>query len=208
MRAQERQLKAAWKTSAISPGLSGTRRFPVSLSKKQLRSGRLQAPCDCKPFPSAVPSRVLWMYRARLQPLVAPRSQLKPALHRGTSPSAWHVHVPHSLPQLTQGLLRAPRCGKLWHFSPRPAAGRQSCKSHFPRCRPSRAECQTLPVPGQGPSHSFQPYFKSNPDPPFSHPLHRFLSCNPNLFLDPSFLPIRTHTHVLVHACIHTHNCP
>lgn len=112
-------------------------------------------------------------------------------------------------PQPAPAHTRLAPCPQVWEalaFLPHPAAGRQSCKFHFPRCWPSRAECQTLPVPGQGPSHSFQPYFKSNTDPPFSHPLHRFLNCNPSHFLDPSFLPNRTNVCLCMHA--YTHSCP
>lgn len=95
--------------------------------------------------------------RTWLQPLVAVQSWLKPALHRRTSPSAWHVHVPHSLPQLTQDLLHAPRCGKLWHFYPTLLQEGRAVNFTFPAAGQVGQSVKHSPCQGRVPATAFSP---------------------------------------------------
>lgn len=144
--------------------------------------------------------------RTWLQPLVALQSWLKPALHRRTSPSAWHVHVPHSLPQLTQDLLHAPRCGKLWHFNPTLLHEGRAVNFTFPAAGQVGQSVKHSPCQGRVPATAFSPILSQIRILLFP-PTSQISQLQPKPFPGP-FLSAQLDKCVLVHACIHTHSCP
>lgn len=140
--------------------------------------------------------------RTWLQPLVAVQSWLKPALHRRTSPSAWHVHVPHSLPQLTQDLLHAPRCGKLWHFYPTLLQEGRAVNFTFPAAGQVGQSVKHSPCQGRVPATAFSPILSQIQILLFPTHFTDFSTATPAISWTLPFCPTGQ---TCACACMHTH---